>query len=476
MNKLYHKLRSFSPRQADGFTLVELMVVVAILGILGGATVTLISSIFESNVRSQQRLDQQTQVESLFGFLASRMATARRPVGLDKSSGCSGSQTNCINPLSIAGDQLVFESGGVCYRIFYLKSQKQIRGATANDCGSGTTGGSGANSILPKRGPNEIIADSSANGGNGDNVWQEGETYYDPVLDKAPGDPGGPFILAYNIESDRPNVAPTGYPNPLQIFTYLNEDNKSWPTNDAPNKYACVAGKVPNPNGGSGEVDCEVSAWYNKYSNRGDIMSTDFTAYIATDIQQPAIAPLVYQQNMSFQQVCSDPTASGSGVTAGTVDVRKADYGQEAATPGTISTAYSQVTLATASGSDLQSGPIATQTAWLNYSGMLTVYTPTGGTDGPVQVKVQLFRTPVDDSESVVNDKDGSGEQIFSLAQTSSEKQSIPLQGAFKLPKDGASDNPGDTYKIKVFVKGGSGLKYSRAASELWLNYEVVAW
>ena len=41
-------------------------------------------------------------------------------------------------------------------------------------------------------------------------------------------------------------------------------------------------------------------------------MSVDFTAYVAAALEQPPVADLVYQQNFSFQQVCS----IGGGLTS----------------------------------------------------------------------------------------------------------------------------------------------------------------
>lgn len=462
---LIARLRSLRLRDNSGFTLVELMVVVAILSILGAATVTLISSIFESNVRSQQRLDQQTQIESLYGFLASRMAIAQRPVGLQKNTGCPGDNNPCINPLSIAGDQLLFTSGGVCYRIFYLRDQKSIRGATANNC----------DDIAPKRGPNETLPDNGQTGGDGDGNWEDGEPYYDAVLDVTPGQEGGAFILANNVTSTRPETAPSGYPNPLQIFTYLNEQNRSFGPSfdDNPNKYACTEGQVPaDTTAGTPKANCDVSQWYDTFANRSEILSTDFTAYVAATLTQPNVAPLVYQQNLSFQQVCSTPGNGATGITPGTVMTRSVKSGAATGSPD-ITQTYAPVSISASA--DLESNKVDTQTAWFNYNGQITV---AGVTAAPVQVEVRLYRFAEGSSTgTVVSDSTGRQAQVFSLGQTvtgTGNEMSLPFQGAFKLPRQGGGDDPGDTYQIRVFVKGESGT-YSRDESKLFLDSEVVA-
>ena len=448
-------------QRKDGFTLVELMVTVVILGILGAATVTLITSIFESNIRSQQRLDQVTQVESLFGFMSSRIAVAQRPIGATKTSGCSNGDPSCIEPLSIAGDQMMFFSGGNCYRIMYVKQppgttgdkQGQIWAAISSNCED--------SSIFPKRGPNEVI-----NGKGPGGFAQDDVEHYDKALD----DPASHIVLAKNIDNNRPSNAPSDYPDPLRVFAYRDESNKDLnATSSHPNNYACsTGGQVPSGSG-SELVNCAVSDWYNTFSHKDDIMSVDFTAYVAAALEQPPVADLVYQQNFSFQQVCS----IGGGLTSLTKGVAVIQ-GQAVGLSGQadLTSSLSEVKLNSAGSQFLRSGPITTQTAWLRYQGQITVKNiPATG----AQVKVELYKISDNEADAIA-DGITSNPQTFSLAhQVGASGETIPLNGAFKLPE--GSDSPTDKYQVRVLINqsNGSPGTYSLDPGELFLNWQAVS-
>ena len=438
------------------------MVTVVILGILGAATVTLITSIFESNIRSQQRLDQVTQVESLFGFMSSRIAVAQRPVGATKTSGCPNGASSCIEPLSIAGDQMMFFSGGNCYRIMYVKQppgttgdkQGQIWAAISSNCED--------SSIFPKRGPNEVI------GGNGPGGFATNSPYYDKALDLPVGSTDAHIVLAKNIDNIRPLNAPSDYPSPLRVFAYRDESNKDLnATTSHPNDYACSTGTVPS---GSGSVTCSVSTWYNTFSNKDEIMSVDFTAYIAAALAQPPVADLVYQQNFSFQQICS-VGGTLTGTTKGITTTQGETSGASSGDVALSSAAFSEVKISSTGSASLSSSNITTQNAWLRYQGQVTVKNiPATG----AQVKAELYK--ISDGNADALSSIARNSSTFSLAHAvGSLGESIPLNGAFKLPE--GSDSPSDSYQVRVTVKqnGGTAGTYSLDPGELFLTWQVVS-
>lgn len=219
-------LRSFksSFRSEKGVTLIEVVVVMAIIAILSVATLGIVISLFDSSIRTAKYLDQNTTIETMYGFLASRLSVTQ--VG---QVGVADVSTNKINPLTLSGDQFMFQSGGggannnisgsLCYRVFYL--EQPIEGsdvftqgdavwvATAPDCAD----------IMPTRGPNQDPGSVSE---------------ADPVLDEDTP-MGTPFVLAGKIKSTNSNYTVPGGPNqcggandtksfssPLQFFIFCN--------------------------------------------------------------------------------------------------------------------------------------------------------------------------------------------------------------------------------------------------------------
>ena len=446
-------------KRKDGFTLVELMVTVVILGILGAATVTLITSIFESNIRSQQRLDQVTQVESLFGFMSSRIAVAQRPIGATKTSGCPNGASSCIEPLSIAGDQMMFFSGGNCYRVMYVKQPPGTTGDKQGQIWASISSNCEDSSIFPKRGPNEKI------GGQGPGDFAADSPYYDKALDLPVGSTDAHIVLAKNINNSRPLNAPSDYPNPLRVFAYRDESNKDLnATSPHPNNYACsTGGAVPTGN-------CAVSDWYNTFSNKDEIMSVDFTAYVAAALEQPPVADLVYQQNFSFQQICS-VGGTLTGTTKGITTTQGETPGASSGDVALSSAAFSDVKISSTGSSYLRSSNITTQNAWLRYQGQVTVKNiPATG----AQVKAELYK--ISDGNADALSSIARNSSTFSLAHAvGSLGESIPLNGAFKLPE--GSDSPSDSYQVRVTIKqnGGTAGTYSLDPGELFLTWQVVS-
>jgi type II secretory pathway pseudopilin PulG len=185
-------------RREDGQTLIEMLVVILVIGVLIGAGATFIIGQFNANARSFQLFQQETALQQTNNFLNARLSAMSFDEGsqdsigttlstgeIDVSTGettsvevaCSSSPNQCINPLSVAGDQLVFRSQGVCYRVFYVSTNKQLDVAIAAPAGSSPNLTCTGSAIDPVRGPNEPLPSG--------NVTSSvcSDTSFDPVLD-----------------------------------------------------------------------------------------------------------------------------------------------------------------------------------------------------------------------------------------------------------------------------------------------------
>ena len=167
-------------RRQEGFTLIEMMIVVTILGILATVSATLVSVLFTANLRSSQAGSQQTTIENTFGFLSSRVALVQYGgVGV-------GDGGTSIDPLSLAGDQILFTSSfrspdgsssteEVCFRLSYLAALGEIRVSSL----PGACSSQGNEAILPRRGPNAYLWEG------GSQFQEPGDADFDPAIDSA---------------------------------------------------------------------------------------------------------------------------------------------------------------------------------------------------------------------------------------------------------------------------------------------------
>lgn len=299
----------FQLANEDGFTLMEMMITVAILGILCAVGASLMTALFDSQIRQGQMLDQQTTIETYYGFMAAHLSPAQRPLGLVKNDGT-------VDPRSIANDQIVFQSAGNCYRVFWIGpdvpnrstvTTEQIRATVAADCSK--------QPIRPVRGPNEPPADDD----NGDGFAEPDDADFDIAIDSlAPNwsvacqaamtpwlsNPCGwsSIQLAAGVVKQRPPYAPAGTPPELVPFSFVGD-------NGTP-----VVGMAQKAGVGP------VGNFYSSSSGASAIASIDATAYIkamaATNSSR--VSDRYYEQNFSLQQVCVLPGGGASGFQLGT--------------------------------------------------------------------------------------------------------------------------------------------------------------
>lgn len=210
-----------------GFTLVELIVVMAVASILMVGMV----SMFDSMDRAVRRVDrigqQQTTFTQVASFLDNRLS------GADKTLGVAGANPPAINPVSMAGDQIVFTRGSKCYRLFYIESSKELRMAAASSCST----------IEPTRGPND------PNGGSPPS---------DPVLDGSVAS----FVLASNI-SPTPPAGSSGS-DPLRPFTFYDSNNNILTGSSGPSNTASRT---------------STNTFYNSSGNRSVVSAIKTTIY-----------------------------------------------------------------------------------------------------------------------------------------------------------------------------------------------------
>lgn len=314
--------------------------VILIISIIGLVTVSITTSLFNSNIRAGQFLNQQTTIESFYGFMSSRLSVAQRgqiglsscrpatggvpitnPTNAQLDAACNNSTnvtmptgvpghqyTECqtvsatcktiVSPLSVAGDQIIFQSGGLCYRIFYLdediKNGSNVikQGDTLN-----AAVGSSCDEVWPVRGPNELQDQQSS-----------GDPDYDPVLDTA----SGSFVLAYGIQSEKPQGA-TGTvsvpaTDPLVPLAYLDSADTQYAVSDSPGRTDAVDAFYI-PTGAQNDDPQEIL---------NEIYSLSATAYVSApgvdDNTNIRIGDRYYQQSFFLNQLCD---INGNVITPG---------------------------------------------------------------------------------------------------------------------------------------------------------------
>lgn len=155
--------RARSPR---GFTLIEVLVVLSILGVMATLSVSIIESQLNGEIRQRQTSAQAVGQAQLVSWMSGRLARATS-VGLPDGAGG-------IDPLTLAGDQIVFTTpDGACHRLLFIEAEHQLRARTS-------ASGCDAPGFRPSRGPNQAGGPADAG------------------LDEEPAD-GGATVIAENV-------------------------------------------------------------------------------------------------------------------------------------------------------------------------------------------------------------------------------------------------------------------------------------
>jgi prepilin-type N-terminal cleavage/methylation domain-containing protein len=450
-----------------GFTLVEVLVTLALVAALATITISVVDSLFNSNLRANQLLEQQQTIETTYGFFAQRLALAQRNLGDVTGSGANQK----IDPLTIGPDQLMFTVNGVCYRVFYLEHEKEIRAATdPNGCQDPD--------IKPKRLPNEKVPAGHAGAGT-THVTDVNDPLFDPALD-------GPFV---EDDPDTDNVdesalyadasyeispantippAPDGRPR-LKIFQYFDDRDRE--INFDPEDTECS-----DPPSTDDSPYCDIT-------NRTKIATVKVNVYVDAVLNSSAarVRARQYSQRFSLNQVCvvQDPNG-GNGVTPGTVyDAERVDGldddGYRQLSSGDSETYQILQSADPDNAQDaqpLRSRGYATEPTWLRFNGAVAVRAQSGNATAEITVSLH----DADTHQLIATDylADGRREFVYSTPASSGAWQTIPLSGAFQLTDTGP--DPSKRVYVKVTVKAvGGSIDYSTSTKHVWLQTEQVA-
>jgi prepilin-type N-terminal cleavage/methylation domain-containing protein len=470
-----------------GMTLVELLVVCVLLSILAGISVALISQLFDSNLRSQQAFDQQQTINSTFGFLSAKLATAQRPPNTLTRPCGSGT---CIDYRAIGPDQLVFSSGGICYRMTWIKDLRQIRLASSGSCGDA--------SIRPKRLPNQTIGDAFADLGQScptspsnycelfrlplsEKTNAQYTGIYDPPLDEVTGATPGSSLLASGI-----NPPPSDGASPFVFianngtsrlaFTYTGTG--SGVDRNAKNcTLYVISGTPPSPCTTVAPSDPNRTA-------ADDIAQVAVSTYILPTLSTQPVAQAatrLFSQQYSLQQVCAATATGGSTATPGTVyndDFVKGTPTQATFRSVVQSSSYGTVDLGDASTSPLQSvGYVPQQNELIKFTGAVNIAGPTAGSVGETDVRATLYQQDGAGAPVVATDSNGTQNYTFSTqpAVPGRTYATVSLQGTFLVPLNSAQPTRKFFVRVEIRSLSSGTITYSTQATDMWLNTQWVA-
>jgi hypothetical protein len=264
-------------------SLIEMVVVVALIGVVSSAVLVVLSSIYDGALRTNTRLEQIARSEDVLGGVNALLSRVRPDEG-GAANGALGIQTDGLGtfngrvpatpagvlPPSLAGDQLVFQSGGQCFRLFYRADQQILWLGITDTCADQTNAGA-------LRGPNQTGAILSG--------------FYDPVLDAlgaATERVDVPGLVAYPLAR---GVVPINDQTP--IFTYRYPDLSAAATD----REALLGSSNGFYAGASGlEQRTLISALEVQFAVLGN---PDLP------VAQQSISPKEYRQTIYLNQSCS---------------------------------------------------------------------------------------------------------------------------------------------------------------------------
>lgn len=425
---------NFDIRSEAGYSLVELVVVMAMMSILALGSMSLITAIFDTNIKSAQIFDQQTEIQTAFGYMNSHIQSASRPIGRATTLGTS------IDPLTIAGDQVIFEANGTCYRLFYLKQEEQIRVKVAASCND--------SSIKPVRGPNQQALNGTLHAGQGD-------ADYDPALDIPLGEPGSSFVLARGVVPEKPGTAPAGAPAPLQVFNYLADDENTL-------QVDAEASNAPSGH----------SSFYNNSANRAQVAGIQVWTYIEPTVNGGArISAKAHSQKIWIGPTTQSSVSIIATPSPGTVLSRgRIDGANSSANWIAIGTssAWTTIRRSNTSGDNLETPLITSANAWIEYEGQLVLRSQNGAATVTAEIRAELLKN----GASVAT---GRGTFISPTGNVSVAR-AHPFTGQFQIPVGTASAS--DNYRVRISVRNLDALNslgYSTDMSHEWLSWRVNA-
>lgn len=443
----------------EGFTLIEAMIVLSIFAVILVGFAGLVAAFYNTPASTQQMSSQQQTLESVGGYMQSKILAAQRPFGLlDEINPAR------IDPLTITGDQLVFKSGSLCYRVFYLQSARQIRVSVGDSCAS----------IRPKRGPNDGLTDVAGLGSPGQNnmngTWEPGESHYDPSLDAPAADPGSTTrpawsALARNVVPSPPANAPTGSPSPLETFAYRGDDATLY-TVDA-------------------RADADPAAthadFYSAAANREGVATIDLILYLAGASDDPLVSDRYHRRNLS-----SAPTqaAFGPPVSARLDGNSNSNWQSVAAGERVQVQGCNNCTSFPGGTKYLRSAEIGSQSAWLELDGQVTFRSgsSSSSTGGTPIVEAVLYRDPDGPSgpsaptDSFTASSELRTKFVFQgTRMTGDTPRTVAYSGSFRLPT-GTTDNASTTYSVRMFAVNAdtANMQYSNDRTGMYLRYRVV--
>jgi prepilin-type N-terminal cleavage/methylation domain-containing protein len=445
-----------------GMTLVELLVVCAIMGILAGISVSMITTLFDTNIRAQQLVTQQQTISSMGNFLSAKLASAQRPLNaLTKSCGAA----TCIDYRSVGPDQFLFSSGDAtssttCYRVMWIADLQQIRVSSLP--------GRCTYASQPKRLPNQTIGQAFADISQSCPVTPNNycslyrlptsektnpqySAVYDAPLDDliGTGSSGASYLLADAIPSTM-----TGQPA-LTPFVFKDDNGTILPFS-----YSSKTG-----------------APYDRTSNLNSVSSVTVTAYVApTLIGQPntQVVTRVFTQQYALQQLCAATAIGGSGVTPGSIYYQTFVLGNPTqSSTRTVSqgTTYSTVNVGDVAQTPLQSGEFGQQNQFINFQGEFNVAGPTSGSVGETDVRATLYKKDnPSDTPAVASDDNGKQSYTYAFRPMVANPiiyTTVPLQGGFQVHLN--SRFPNRTYQVRIEIRSLSSgtITYSTAASDI---------
>ena len=246
---------------------MEMVIAMSIVSIL----LPIFSEVFisgpaETALMGSQRLSRDLDIGEFYGFMRATLAQADS-IGLADGSG--------VEPLSIAGDQFIFQTGRACYRVFYIERLKEIRASTADSCSSPA--------IQPTRGPNELFSDEDS---NGDSFLEPGDPHFDPAIDSA-AETYGQICLdqcAFASTARLRGVLPaTDAGVPITVFGFKLADQ------------VATAGVDTNADSSS------ENAWYDDPDNAGGIACV----HVTTNVEPIAVADSRHTVGPQLIDACS---------------------------------------------------------------------------------------------------------------------------------------------------------------------------